>query len=279
MTVPNKSRFQRYATVAIRSCLVIALVFSLSFVTGAYITDNFLTKYYTATAQIEIRDPATPGASISPAELETILSASVLLPVVKDLGLNAEWARRLFSSQEDTLTNLEAVGQLDKMLRLDTARGTDIVSITVTDDAPKEAADIANGIADHYKSMRDSEAQQSASIPLQQAVRYADNSREPSPLIPIGSSSTATSNTFPAVMTDVTGAPKTSAAALRESPVRIIRRAELPTTPSHPNRHFCFCATLITSVLLALIAASFVEVIYLFLRASQVIESKPPVQL
>lgn len=265
MTVPTKSRFHRYAIVITRWFFVTTSVFAVTFLAGNYITTNLLTKYYTATARIEIRNTVPDHGSIAPAELETILSADVLLPVIKNLNLDTEWNRRIFNSQESTLTDLEAVGQMDKMLRLANPRGTDFVDITVVDDVPKEAAAIANAVADRYKTLRDSEVEQETSVHGQPAVLVADDQR---PSLAVGASLPA-SEASPGIVTDVAPETETSPAVLRKGPVRIVSRAEVPTTPVRPNKNFCFYVTLTVSGLFSLMAASFVEVIFLFLRASE----------
>jgi len=56
---------------------------------------------------------------------------------------------------------------------------------------------------------------------------------------------------------------------LMESPVRIIFRAEAPTEPSKPNKSFDFIVTILVAGFLSVAAASFVEIILLFLRASE----------
>ena len=269
MTVPNQSRFRRYVIVIARWLVVTASVFTITFFAGIYATNNFLTKYYSATAQIEIRSSIPSDGGITPAELETILSADVLLPVIKDLSLDTEWSHRIFNSQAPSLTELETVGQMDKMLRLVTPRGTNIVNITVVDDVPKEAADIANAIADRYKTLRDSEVEQETSVPGSHDTPTESAQGQTSSSLRIGATPPASSTTFPAAMTDATSAPETSPAVLHESPVRIVSRAEVPTAPSRPNRSFCFYITLIAATLLSLVAASFVEVIFLFLRAAE----------
>ena len=266
MTVPTKSRFHRYVTVIARWILVTGSVFGVTFFAGSYITEHCLTKYYSATAQIEIRDAASTPGGIPPAELETILSAEVLLPVIKDLSLDTEWNRRIFKSQESAPTDLETVSQMDKMLRVAATHGTDIVNITVIDDVPTEAADIANAIADRYKTLRDTEVEQETSVPSHPDILIGNDQRETS-------TSPSNSATFPAVMIASSAAPATSLAVLRESSVRIISRADVPAVPSRPNKNFCFYLTLITATVISLMAASFVEVMFLFLRAAKSAES------
>ena len=53
------------------------------------------------------------------------------------------------------------------------------------------------------------------------------------------------------------------------SVVRIISRAVPPTEPSRPNRSFDTIALTVVAVLASLLVASFVEIIFLFVRASE----------
>jgi capsular polysaccharide biosynthesis protein len=55
----------------------------------------------------------------------------------------------------------------------------------------------------------------------------------------------------------------------RESPVRIISRAEIPTVPTKPDKSFAFLVMIVVGGLLSVMAASFVEIILLFLRAGE----------
>jgi uncharacterized protein involved in exopolysaccharide biosynthesis len=229
MRAPTTSRIKRYFTVILRWLSITVVVFVLTILTGSYITDNFLPKVYTATAQIQIRPrgmtavPAPNQGSFSdPLQgvLETMGSPDVLLPIINDLELDQAWAKRVFKLKEDRLSDKEALAYMNKILRLDYKRGTSIVEITAASDVPREAADIANAIADRYKTMRD---------PQQNDARRESD----------------------------------------ESPVRIISRAEPPTEPSRPNKTLSFVVMILVAGLLSVVAASFVEMMLLFSRASE----------
>ncbi len=218
MTVPTASRFSRYLTVILRWLSITVAVFFLAMLGGVTITDHLLPKVYTATAQLQIGPAGMTGTSaLDPnhnnsipfqAEFEVMQSPDFLLPIIHDLGLDKVWAKRLSPSKEDQLTPVQALAYIHKILRLDYLRGTNIVNITVSDDLPKEAADIANAIADRYQT-------------------------------------------------------------ISQSPVRIISRAVPPEYPSRPNRAFDYIVTILVAGFLGVMAASFVEVILLFLRASK----------
>jgi len=138
-------------------------VFVLTVLCGAFITYKILPKAYVATAQIQVR-PQGSDLSFDPtvflSEFEIIQSPNVLLPIIKDLGLDKEWARRVFKSKENQLSDQDALAYMGKILKLDFKRGTNIIDITVASDVPKESADIANAVADRYKTLRDVEEDQ-----------------------------------------------------------------------------------------------------------------------
>jgi len=169
MTVPEPLRLKRYGTVFARWLLIAVLVFVLAIFSGLYITENLLHKVYTATAQIQIRPrgetgtaPLAPGPN-SPrlqAEFDTMRSPGLLMPIITDLQLDQIWASRMDKSSSNALTPEDAVAYLNKRLRLDCARGTNIINITVSSAVPKEAAEIANAIADRYKTLRDAQENQ-----------------------------------------------------------------------------------------------------------------------
>ncbi len=52
-------------------------------------------------------------------------------------------------------------------------------------------------------------------------------------------------------------------------PLRIVSRAEAPAEPTRPNRGFDFIVTLVVAAFLSVMMASFVEIVFLFLRAGE----------
>jgi capsular polysaccharide biosynthesis protein len=85
-------------------------------------------------------------------------SPDVLLPIITDLDLDKAWAKKINAADSDELPDVDALTHMSKILKLKVVPGTNIIKITVSSDVPQEAADIANAIADRYKTMRDSEA-------------------------------------------------------------------------------------------------------------------------
>ena len=103
-------------------------------------------------------------------EFEVIQSSYVLLPVINDLGLDKTWAKR-YKSDQDRLPPVESLEHMNKVLKLDLKRGTNIVVVTVQREVPKEASDIANAVMDRYKSLRDAEEYHRNTSFIQSPVR------------------------------------------------------------------------------------------------------------
>jgi capsular exopolysaccharide synthesis family protein len=166
---PNIAHFQEYFKVLRSRFWVIFTIFVLTVLSGSYVTEEVLPKIYSATSQIEIKPRGVLDVNsldsfktdsqfdttTFQAEFEIIQSPKVLQPVIVQLGLEKKWAANVFKIP--TMTDQEALGYLEGLLKVDFKRGTDIITITVSEEDPKEAADIANAIADSYKSMRDDE--------------------------------------------------------------------------------------------------------------------------
>jgi capsular polysaccharide biosynthesis protein len=223
MIVPALIRLKRYLTVILRWLLITFTVFVLTFLGGNYITDNFLFKICTASAGLQVPPsdlliPAGGTVTFRPEFENIIRSPAFLLPVIMDLDLDKAWAKRASKSQEGQLSPQDALAHMNQILKLDCVSGTSVITITASSDVPKEAADIANAIADRYKSMREFEEDQRSTGGLKQ-----------------------------------------------EHSVRILTRAQIPPIP---DKSFAYLVTILVAGFLSLMAASFVEMIFLFLRAS-----------
>jgi uncharacterized protein involved in exopolysaccharide biosynthesis len=124
---------------------------------------------YSATAQIKIESPGieTLGAGAPPMdaqvqnEVEVLESPDVLSPVITEQKLDAIWAKR-FGANSGPLGMEEALNHLHLHLRIVQVEHTSVIAITVTSEIGQEAAEIANGIADRYKKMRDDAEKQLA---------------------------------------------------------------------------------------------------------------------
>jgi uncharacterized protein involved in exopolysaccharide biosynthesis len=277
MPIPSSSRFQRYLSVISRWLMVFGLVFVLAKLAGDYATNHFLPQYYRATLKIEItpwapdlqekRNPGFDQIEIGfQDDIVIIGSPDVLLPVVHDLGLETAWAKRIYKSKEDSISDQEALAYMNKILKLDfdTVPKTNMIDITVTDDDPKEAADIANAIADRYKTMRDVEMDQRNNRGLD-ALREQISEIQKE----VDESKDAADKARQQALLDALNIRLKQDQAdiqLQQSPVRIVSRAEVPTKPDH---RIAPMFTIIVAGILSLLAASFVEMILLFQRAAE----------
>ena len=160
--------FHEYFKVIRNRLWVIFTIFTLTVLSGYYVTNEVLQKTYTATSEIkilprEITPIATPSGGKTEGEIgtqefqnefEVISSPDVLSPIITDLQLDKVWAKR-FKSALDALPMQDALGYMTGILHLDFKRGTSIITITVQSEVPEECSKIANAVANRYKTMRD----------------------------------------------------------------------------------------------------------------------------
>jgi succinoglycan biosynthesis transport protein ExoP len=166
--------FNEYFKIIRNHLWVIFTIFTLTVLSGYYVTNEVLPKGYTAVAQIQIRPRGVvdvigvgPGDSTDKsfdpinfqAEFEIMQSSNVLMPIITDLQLDKVWAKREKTSL-DALPPQDALDYLNSHMKLDFSRGSNIINITILSELPTECADVANAIADRYKAMRDSEEDQ-----------------------------------------------------------------------------------------------------------------------
>jgi len=163
MKAPTVKRAQRYATVILRWLLVGGATFGLTMAVGYYLVNDVAAKVYTASAVVQLPagDLATPtGSNPAPVALQpefvtTMMSPELLLAVIKDLGLERRWASRLYNLDQDELPDVDALTRMERLVKVEVRRGTNLVEITATSDVPEEAANIANAVANRYQSVRD----------------------------------------------------------------------------------------------------------------------------
>ncbi|MCS1409125.1 MAG: Tyrosine-protein kinase YwqD [Verrucomicrobia subdivision 3 bacterium] len=148
--------------IRIRKTVVLA-VFLLVVLTTTVVT--FLLKpTYASTARISIKkDNPDIGTLLGiqataqhdpywiQTEFEKIQSKKVLYQVINTLELNNEWAKRY---NVDTLTTNETYMTLQKLIEVSQFRNTGIIEITAYSEDRKEAAAIANTIAEEYQKHR-----------------------------------------------------------------------------------------------------------------------------
>jgi succinoglycan biosynthesis transport protein ExoP len=167
--------FHEYFKIIRNRLWVIFTIFTLTIVSGVYVTNEVLPKVYTATAQVQLRprettdiNPVGPDGSTErgfdpttfQAEFEIMQSADVLLPIITDLQLDKIWAKREYKSGLDALPPQDALAFMSGHLKLDQQRGTNLINISFSSEVAKECADVANALADRYKTMRDVEEDQ-----------------------------------------------------------------------------------------------------------------------
>jgi capsular exopolysaccharide synthesis family protein len=166
--------FHQYFKIIRNRLWVIFTIFTLTVLSGYYVTNEVLPKVYMATAQIQILprgetavspigNDGSTEKSFDPinfqAEFQIMQSSDVLTPLITELQLDKIWAKREKTSL-DALPPQDALDYLTGHLKLDFSRGSNIINITISSEVPKECADVANAIADRYKAMRDGEEDQ-----------------------------------------------------------------------------------------------------------------------
>jgi capsular polysaccharide biosynthesis protein len=123
---------------------------ALVFVGGLYETFLVLPKVYETTTELEIVAPVGSTVWSAARDVEIMKSPAILKPIVSDLNLDRIWAKRVYKSSLDQLPMQDALGYLATIAHFEIVPGTNIVRITVESEVPKEAADIANAIADRF---------------------------------------------------------------------------------------------------------------------------------
>lgn len=142
---------------------VILSVFLLV-VTTVTIFTLMKSKTYASFVRVEVKKEASNtlfggGAQFSQHDIyfmqtqfEKIQSKAILYKVIEDLNLNVEWGRRY--GNPVPFESLETFQILEKKMRVEQIRNTDIIKITALSEAPEEAATIANKIAAVYRDHR-----------------------------------------------------------------------------------------------------------------------------
>jgi len=187
MKAPTVKRAQRYASVILRWLLVGVATFGLTMSAGYYIVNDVVTKVYTASTLVELPagDLATPTDSnpapvaLQPEFETTMMSPELLLAVIKDLGLERRWASRLSNSDQDELPDVDALTRIERLVKVQIKRDTNLVEITAASDVPEEAANIANAVANRYQSIRDLHMHDSLSAAIQGPVRILQRASIP----------------------------------------------------------------------------------------------------
>ncbi|MCE0498080.1 MAG: hypothetical protein LV481_09065 [Methylacidiphilales bacterium] len=153
-----------------RSFSLVAVLILAAMLSGCH----WKAELYSATAEMEIRprgitdfqgflnSAATDKPENQDAfqkEVKIIQSPDILVPIIKNQGLDRIWAQR-FKTGQVIMPIMEALHHLQKNLTIELVRGTNIIRVTARSEIPQEAADIANGVVDGYKAARETEEQQ-----------------------------------------------------------------------------------------------------------------------
>ena len=148
--------------IRIRKAIIIT-VFLITAIIATAVT-FILPPSYASTTEIEIEPDyvadinvggqtyATYDPYFIQTEYEIMQDQQVLNRVVDALNLNEVWGKK-YNNGEPFKTS-ETIEFLKRKISLDPVRNTKLIDITVYDDDPQEAADLANGIATAYRDYR-----------------------------------------------------------------------------------------------------------------------------
>jgi polysaccharide biosynthesis transport protein len=149
--------------IRIRKAIIIT-VFLITVIIATAIT-FIMTPTYSSTTRIEVEqnnpdinnmEGQTPYGGYDPyfiqTEFEIIQDQVVLGKVIDKLNLNEVWGKKYANGE--TLKTSDTMAILKRQISLDPVRNTKLIEITVYDENPKEAADLANAIADAYHDYR-----------------------------------------------------------------------------------------------------------------------------
>lgn len=152
-----------------------------------------LPETYASTARIKVEQEAEQRANVTwdPYFLQTtfeiIQSRIILEPVIAKLNLNVVWGKKYLNGE--TLKSADTLKMLKGRISLAPIRNTKLVSITVYSDDKKEAAQIANAVAEAYrdyriKSRAELAAKEIEALPLGQEKQAAQlEAQKPKPTL------------------------------------------------------------------------------------------------
>jgi succinoglycan biosynthesis transport protein ExoP len=154
-----------WRVIRIRKAIIIT-VFLITAIIATAVT-FILPESYASTSRIEVEQTGTDVSGMDSGStagmqgfdpyfiqttFEIMQSEVVLSNVIAKLDLNNLWGKKYFGGQ--TLKTTETMDILKSQMLLAPVRDTKLISITVYDDDAKEAAQIANAIADSYRNYR-----------------------------------------------------------------------------------------------------------------------------
>ena len=153
-----------WRVIRIRKAIIIT-VFLITAIIATAVT-FILPESYASTCKIKVENDVndnTGGSAPTPSQtmydpyfiqttFEIMQSQLVLSNVISALNLNVEWGKKYFNGE--TLKTTETMEILRGRMGLAPVRNTKLISITIYSDDAKEAAVLANTIADAYKNYR-----------------------------------------------------------------------------------------------------------------------------
>ena len=159
-----------WRVIRIRKAIIIT-VFLITAIIATAVT-FILPVSYASTTRIKVENegldipgmttPSTLMSGYDPYFIQTTFeimqSQIVLSNVISTLKLNVEWGKKYFNGE--TLKTSETMEILKGRMSLAPVRNTKLISITVFSDDPKDAALVANAIAEAYRTYRTVSRQQ-----------------------------------------------------------------------------------------------------------------------
>lgn len=153
-----------WRVIRIRKAIIIT-VFLITAIIATAVT-FILPESYASTCKIRVKNDVNDiGGGISASyqasgfdpyfiqtTFEIMQSSLVLSNVISGLNLNVEWGKKYLNGE--TLKTTETLEMLKGRMSLAPVRNTELISITVYSDDAKEAALLANSIAEAYKNYR-----------------------------------------------------------------------------------------------------------------------------
>ena len=152
-----------WRVIRIRKAIIIT-VFLITAIIATAVT-FILPESFSSTARIKVENDVSDIATLSGGQqmtgydpyfiqttFEIMQSQLVLSNVIAALELNTKWGQKYFNGE--TLKTTETMEILKQRMQLAPVKNTKLISITVYSDDKQEAADLANAIAEAYKSYR-----------------------------------------------------------------------------------------------------------------------------
>ena len=153
-----------WRVIRIRKAIIIT-VFLITAIIATAVT-FILPESYASTCRIKVENDVNDsagGSSPTPSQtmydpyfiqttFEIMQSSLVLSNVIDTMNLNVEWGKKYFGGE--TLKTTETMEILKGRMGLSPVRNTKLISITVYSDDAKEAAVLANNIAEAYRNYR-----------------------------------------------------------------------------------------------------------------------------